>query len=162
MKVNWKDDFGKEYQVRGQQKYGLRLLALWKIQKGCTEREVCRLLSKTPNTIRKWRKHYEQGGLERLLKIGEGRGRKALCSKREILEKGIAELEQERSGGRIRCKEVVDYLRTQYQIDYTCSGMYKVLHRLGFSWITSRSRHPKQDPSILEAFKKTSARKCKK
>jgi len=33
--------------------------------------------------------------------------------------------------------------------------MYHVLHRLGFSWITSRSKHPKQDLEAIEAFKKT-------
>jgi hypothetical protein len=34
LKVNWTDDFKKLYQQRGQQKHGIRLLALWKIQSG--------------------------------------------------------------------------------------------------------------------------------
>ncbi|WP_435277206.1 helix-turn-helix domain-containing protein [Psychrobium sp. nBUS_13] len=32
--------------------------------------------------------------------------------------------------------------------------MYRLLHQLGFSWITSRSRHPKQSDEVQETFKK--------
>ena len=77
LKVNWTDDFKKLYQQRGQQKHGIRLLALWKIQSGLTETAVCDILNKTHKTIRAWRKLYEVGGLDALLSIGDGRGCKA-------------------------------------------------------------------------------------
>ena len=36
---------------------------------------------------------------------------------------------------------------------YELSNVYRLLRELGFSWITSRSRHPKQDGQVQEAFK---------
>jgi transposase len=76
MKCNWQDDFGTLYKERGQQKFGIRLLAMWKLQSGENMTTVCSLLGKTQKTIREWRRIYEREGLERLLKIHSGRGRK--------------------------------------------------------------------------------------
>ncbi|MBA6341887.1 hypothetical protein H4J59_12905 [Colwellia sp. MB02u-10] len=34
-------------------------------------------------------------------------------------------------------------------------NIYWLLHQLGFSWITSRSRHPKKSQEIRDDLKKT-------
>ena len=39
---------------------------------------------------------------------------------------------------------------------YELSNVYRLLRELGFSWITSRSRHPKQDGQVQEALKTSS------
>ena len=155
LKVNWTDDFKKLYQQRGQQKHGIRLLALWKIQSGITETAVCDLLNKTHKTIQAWRKLYEVGGLDALLSIGSGRGCKAKVDLSEKLFSDINALSTERKGGRIRCQDIVDLVHSKYGIKYSKPGMYHLIHRLGFSWITSRSRHPKNNPEAMETFKKT-------
>ncbi len=154
MKVNWSDNFEQLYKKKGQQKYGIRLLALWKIQAGETETSVCEALHKTHGTIRKWRRLYEEGGLERLLSIQLGRGRKRLLNKDEEIKKDILQLQEERTGGRIRCQDIVEMVAQKYGIRYTLPAMYKVLERLNFSWITARSKHPKSDPQAQENFKK--------
>ncbi len=154
MKVDWLDDFESLYKTRGQQKYGIRLLALWKIQSGISETEVCSLLHKTHTTIRRWRKSYEQGGTDCLLNIRPGRGRKALCKNDDQLKEDINNLHDQRVGGRVRCQDIVHMVAQKHGVHYSQSGMYKALERLGFSWITSRSKHPKQDPEAQEAFKK--------
>jgi transposase len=156
MQVNWTDDFGKIYKQRGQQKHGVRLLALWKIQTGMTETDVCQLIGKTHKTIRKWRKIYEESGIDGLLSIASGRGRRSRLNLNEHLCEDIKSLQEGRDGGRIRCQDIVDLVHSKYGVQYTTSGMYHVLKRLGFSWITSRSKHPKSDPEAMEAFKKTS------
>ncbi len=156
MKVNWTDDFTTLYKQRGQQKHGIRLLALWKLQSGMTETEVCKFIGKTHKTIHMWRKLYERRGLDGLLSIARGRGRKTQVGLSEGLAEDIKHLQEERKGGRIRCQDVVDLVHSKYGIKYSQSGMYHVLHRLGFSWITSRSKHPRSDPEAMEAFKKTS------
>lgn len=155
MKVNWSHDFKKLYHQRGQQKHGVRLLALWKIQSGMTETKVCQLIGKTHKTIREWRRLYEQGGLDALLSISPGRGRKPKLEAFNALSDDVEQLQKERVGGRIRCQDVVEHVYLKYGVRYSISGMYHVLHRLGFSWITSRSKHPKSSPEIMEAFKKT-------
>lgn len=153
MHVEWRDNFKQLYQERGQQKYGIRLLALWKIQEGMSETKVCEMIGKTHKTIHKWRKSYEQGGIEALLMIHPGRGRKSRLTQ-AAFEQGIQQLQAQQKGGRIRCQDIVEYIAQKYQRDYSCSGMYHILHRFGFSWITSRSKHPKHNSEAIEAFKK--------
>jgi len=156
MKVNWSDDFKTLYKQRGQQNHGIRLLALWKIQSGLTETEVCGIVGKTHKTIREWRKSYEQGGLDTLLSIAPGRGKKPKIDLRENLTQDIKFLQDERNGGRIRCKDILDMVASKYGVYYSQSAIYTILHKHGFSWITSRSKHPKSDPEAMETFKKTS------
>jgi transposase len=119
-----------------------------------SETAVCKLLGKTHKTLRSWRKRYESGGLESLLCIKKGRGRHPLISSPSLISKVIDELEESRDGGRIRCQDIVDYLRDKQKIEYSLPGMYHVLHRLGFSWITARSKHPEQSEKEIEDFKK--------
>jgi len=40
-------------------------------------------------------------------------------------------------------------------VRYALSGLYGLLHRLGYSWLVPRPRHPKADPAAQAAFKKT-------
>jgi transposase len=155
MRVEWLDDFKQLYKERGQQRYGIRLLALWKIQEGMSETKVCALIGKTHKTIRKWRRSYESGGLEALLMIKHGRGRKPRITQASF-DRDIDELQKQKKGGRIRCQDIVDYIAQKYHLNYSCSGIYHILHRFGFSWITSRSKHPKHNLEAIEAFKKTS------
>lgn len=162
MRVNWTDDFKKLYNQRGSQKYGIRLLALWKLQAGMTETDVCQLISKTHKTIREWRRLYEKSGIDGLLSIASGRGRKAKVDLEEHFAEDIKCLQEGRKGGRIRCQDVVDLVYSKHGVQYTPSGMYHILHRLGFSWITSRSKHPKSNPEAMEAFKKTSKPRSKR
>lgn len=44
-------------------------------------------------------------------------------------------------------------------MDYALSGVYRVMHRAGLSWITARSQHSKANPALQQAFKKTLAKK---
>src|SRR5271156_933412 len=110
MQVQWRDNFKELYKERGQQKYGIRLLALWMIQEGMSETKVCALIGKTHKTVWRWRKTYEKGGLESLLKIQSGRGRKAKLADKASFEQDLNDLQKRRKGGRIRCQDIVDYM----------------------------------------------------
>ena len=154
MQTNWPDDFKALYRQKGQAKYGIRLFALWKIQSGMTETAVCELIGKTRRTTLKWRRLYEAGGITSLLQIQKGRGRKAKIEKKETFEEAIKTLTKNMNGGRIRAQDIVDYFAEKHAIHYSLSGMYRRLHKLGYSWITSRSKHPKQNPEIIKDFKK--------
>ena len=77
MKKEWADDFGKLYKTKGQHKYGLKLLAMHKIQSGESQFRVSKILNKSPSTLQRWIRRYESEGLDRLFNIHPGRGRKA-------------------------------------------------------------------------------------
>jgi transposase len=44
-------------------------------------------------------------------------------------------------------------LREEFNVEYSLSGIYQLLHRLGFSSLTPRPRHKKTEPAEQEAFK---------
>jgi len=160
MITDWSDNFEELYKQSGQHKYGIRLLALWKIQDGMSQTELSQLIGKTHTTIRLWRETYESKGLEELLKIKAGRGRKPRISEKSLIDKAIEELSTDNKGGRIRGQDLVDYFASKHDIHYSLSGMYHLLHKLKYSWITSRSKHPKQTPEAIEEFKKKVSNSC--
>jgi transposase len=57
-------------------------------------------------------------------------------------------------GGRLRAEDIRELIKEKFKVDYGLSGIYPLLHRLGYSWITSRSIHPKADKNLQESFKK--------
>ena len=57
-------------------------------------------------------------------------------------------------GGRLTGEDVVHYIYTEFGVQYHLHHAYKILKQLGFSWITSRSKHPKQSIQDQESFKK--------
>jgi len=156
VKIKGNDNFEALYRQHGQKRFGIRLLALWKIQSGMTEKATSLLLGKTQKTLHFWRKLYEAEGVEGLLKIREGRGRKAYLSDPTIISEEIQKLEKNKSGGRLTAEEIQSHFKSTHDINYSRSGVYSALHRLGFSWITSRSKHPKHDKEAIDTFKKTS------
>ena len=156
MKVKWADNFEELYRVRGQQKHGIRLLALWKIQIGLTEEAVCLFLRKTHRTIRGWRRLYEKEGLSGLLRISPGRGRRSHlrdCDQK-CFKEALERESQSLKGGRLRGEDIREILKTEFKAEYSLDGVYKLLGRLGYSWITSRSIHPKANKDEQDSFKK--------
>jgi transposase len=57
-------------------------------------------------------------------------------------------------GGRLTGEAIRLYIADEFQINYHPNAIYKLLHLLGFSWITSRSKHPKQSEEAQKDFKK--------
>ena len=73
-------DFKALYKTHGQKKKGIRLLALSYVQEGRSVKETASLLLKTEYTVREWIHLYDEGGIEGLLSMRPGRGRKAIHS----------------------------------------------------------------------------------
>ena len=116
MLTNWFDNFEELYKQRGQHRYGIRLLALWKIQDGMSQSDLCELIGKTHKTIRLWRETYESKGLDGLLNIKKGRGRKPRINEKSLIDEAIKELTIENKGGRIRGQDLVDYFASKQGI----------------------------------------------
>lgn len=150
------EDFESLYKTHGQKKYGLRILALCYLQRGKGIKETAKYLLKTETTIRGWVRLYEQGGIERLLTIGSGRGRNSKLQgiSEEQIKEEIENLTHSLKGGRLRAIDIKELLEEKFNVDYGISGIYPVLQRLGYAWITARSIHPKADKSLQDSFKK--------
>ena len=102
-----------------------------------------------------WVKCYLEGGLE-ALKSKKSPGRPTRLSEEQLglLAEFIETNSIKEQGGRIIAEDVREYLFTTFNVNYAIRNVYRLMHSLGFSWITSRSRHPKQSLEAQEAFKK--------
>ena len=54
----------------------------------------------------------------------------------------------------LRGKDVVHILESEFGVGYTLDGAYDLLHRLGYSCLTPRPVHEKNDPALVQHFKK--------
>lgn len=52
-------------------------------------------------------------------------------------------------------EDIVLLAKEHFDVDYHPDAIYAVLKRLGMSWITGRSQHPKADTEKQADFKKT-------
>ena len=68
----------------------------------------------------------------------------------------VSEQALSNKGGRITSMDVRKYIETQFGLFFHLNHIYKLLKKLGFSWTTSRSKHPKQTSEAIEVFKKVS------
>jgi len=73
---------------------------------------------------------------------------------RERIEKGTIQKDPTRN---LRVKDIQRILTEEFGADYCLGGTYFLLHRLGFSSLVPRPRHPQSDPQAQAKFKKNAA-----
>ncbi|PAJ75282.1 hypothetical protein CJF42_05840 [Pseudoalteromonas sp. NBT06-2] len=56
------------------------------------------------------------------------------------------------TGGRLTGESIQSYIKTNFNVNYHRNAIYKLLKSIGFSWITSRSRHPQKSDEVQETF----------
>ncbi len=86
------------------------------------------------------------------------KGRNSILAKEQYdtFKQTIVKEQEQRGGGRLTAKDIAEIAKNDFNAHYTHKGIYRLLHNIGMSWISSRSRHPKADEEVQEAFKKTS------
>ena len=148
-------DFLSLYRCEPNGRGKIRLLALYHLQQGKQLNEVSKILCVTRKTLYSWLSWYQDSGISRLLSKPKNRGRKKKVHlvKAEI-QSGIEQLQEDRSGGRIIGDDIVEWIYQTYGTRYSNGHIYNLLHSLGISWITIRSKHPKQNLEAQEMFKK--------
>jgi transposase len=152
-----KFDFLEYYKRNPSARYIHRCLACHYLQSGKGYQEVSSLLKFHKNSLLGWVKRFESGGIELLLAIRPGRGRKAKIPTLEspaFVDQVLA-LQKERPGGKVTGKEILAMIKAEYNVTYAHSSIYPLLERMGLSWVSARSQPPKADVEAQAAFKKT-------
>ena len=132
-----------------------RYLAVSHFVDGESRTDIAKYLKVARGSVNSWIQKYLDGGIDGL-SAAEHPGRPGkltqlqLDNLREFIEKNSVKPE----GGRLQAKDIRLYIIDSYGIDYEVSNIYRLLRQLKFSWITSRSRHPKQDEGAQTLFKK--------
>ena len=138
-----------------------RLLAMALVMEGSSRSEAATACGMDRQTLRDWVHRYNEEGIE------------GLCDRRPCGPKPRLSAEQEAQlsalvengpdpgeDGIVRWRRVDlrDIIKDRFDIDFHERSVGKLLHRLGFSHLSVRPRHPKADLEAQEAFKKTSPR----
>lgn len=149
-------DFAKLSRHEKNGRVRIRLLGLFHIQKGKSYQETADILQVANVAPKRWVKRLTQGGLSALQEQpGRGRKRKLKVISQEDFCRSVEQLQENRTGGRIRAKDIQGLLEKEFKVHYALSSVYHILHESNMSWITGRSQHPKADIIVQETFKKT-------
>ena len=133
-----------------------RIIALRLIAAGQQAIEIAKILDVNERTIRTWVSKFNQDGIKALGYIKPLGGKKHLTSAEE---EELAEFIRKRPSPEMKIEvwrgwAVREWVRQKVGVEYSESGIYCVLHRLGFSSLMPRPLHPDSDKDAQEEFKK--------
>lgn len=153
-------DFDKLSKTQGNYRERRRYLAFAHIRDGKNFTEAAAAIRIKLRTLMNWVKRFKERGIDGLTDRS-GRGAKPYLSPEEIaaFKQSVLELQQKRSGGRIRGSDVLALMKEKYNVAPTLNTVYNTLKRADLVWITGRSIHPKADIEAQEDFKKNSEKK---
>jgi transposase len=133
-----------------------RLLGIHNLMLGKNRIDAARSVGRNPEWLRSWILRYEESGLEGLSDKAKSGQPKFLTDEQESkLVEDIIKLQDDRDGGRITAEEIRQHIIKEYEVEYKSRGVYDLLYRLGLSWVSSRSKHPKSDKNKQKSFKQT-------
>lgn len=126
---------------------GDRIKAILMLNKGYSYEQIAELLVMDEDSIRRWYKDYQSGGVQNLLatKYAGGEPKLDMQSQQalsEYLEGTICQT----------TKEVCSCVEQKYAIRYTIKGMNCLLHRMGFTYKKPKHLPGKADRQKQEAF----------
>ena len=133
----------------------IRLLAIAHFLSGHNRTQIAQMLMVSRRMTNKWVTNYLTNGLEGL-EAKKPKGRRSYLSSTQqlALSRYIEMQSQNAEGGRLTGETIRQYVANEFNVEYHPNAIYKLLRKLGFSWITSRSRHPKQSQGVQDAYKK--------
>ncbi len=134
-----------------------RLLALAAVCDGASREEAAKVGGMDRQTLRDWVHRFNESGPDGLVNR-KSTGRKSLLSAHQFCElEAIVEAgpDLETDGVvRWRAVDLKRVIEERFGVCYGERHVMKLLNRLGFSRISTRPRHPKQDAGVIAAFKK--------
>lgn len=135
----------------------IRLLMLYQLSQGYPIPTVADNFGYNPRSVYTIRRNYWLHGIDSVYDSA-GRGRKSRLAEQDIepFKQAIVDAGQQRGGGRLTAEDIAQIAKEQFNASYTSKGIYALMKRIGMSWISARSQHPKADPKVMEAYKKTS------
>jgi len=137
-----------------------RIIALRQVALGRKAEETAQTVGVNEKTIREWVAAFNDKGVSSLL-YDNHRGRIPHLTPEQ--EEELAEAIRKGPPPEMKIEvwrgwALQQWTEKRFGVTYSESGMYKLLHRLGFSSLMPRPVHPDSDPAAQEEFKK---RRCR-
>jgi transposase len=141
----------------GRPRVRVRLLALACLLEGADRTGTARRFGMSRNVLRIWIARYNKDGLTGLVdRWSGGPAPRLMAERREALKARVeAGAEVERDGiVAYRVADICALAEREFGVKYSRSGMQRLLHVIGCSWLVPRPRHPRSDAAVQAAFKK--------
>jgi len=133
----------------------LRYLAVQKFHEGHSRTATAKILNVSRRLVNEWITKYLSGGFDALaLKLATGQPSRLTNEQKIQLKQYVLEHAVKEQGGRLMGKDIQKYIHDTFNVTYEIRNIYRIMNQLELVWITSRSKHPKQDLNAQEAFKK--------
>ena len=130
-------------------------MALSHINNGGNRTQTAKYLHVSRRMVSEWVKRFNEKGIDGLIeKPRSGRPRALSTEQLKKLKEYVVSHAIKPDGGRLKSTLVIAYIEQVFGVSYSLTNIYRLLHRLNFSWITSPSKHPKQSQDAQENFKK--------
>lgn len=134
----------------------LRLQMVWLAKQGQTAPQIAELLSVSRRRVQGWVCRYNTQGLDGLADRRRGGNQRRLTDAQEQqIQDYLDQQAQDPHAGVRRAEDLRQWIQQQFGKLYSLTGLYDLLHRLGYSCLMPRPRHHKADPAAQDAFKKT-------
>lgn len=134
-----------------------RLAILAHLKEGMSKSQISGLLFVSTDQVYYWLERLHKEGIEGLKdRARSGRPRVLDSSHHEELKQKIEASQTALPGGRLRGDDIIRLIKDEWDVEYSLSGIYALMKDIDMSWISARSKHPKQDEESQQTFKKTS------
>lgn len=146
---------GQEADADQRDRYRIALLAL----RGMEKLEIAALLGVCKRTVEDWAYRYRDGGIDALAVRARGGSKPKLDgpAAQQLAARLDAGPTAQDKVCTLRGRDVQRIAREELGADLSLATAYRTLHRLGYSCLSPRPRHEKQDLEAQEKFKTVSA-----
>lgn len=133
----------------------LRYLSVQKFHEGHSRTAIAKILNVSRRLVNEWISKYLSGDFDALaLKKATGQPSRLNQLQKDQLKKYVIDSAVKENGGRLMGKDIQKYIHETFEVSYCVRNIYRLMKELDLVWITSRSKHPKQNLEAQEAFKK--------
>ena len=136
-----------------------RLLSLAAVYDGMSRTEAAKIGGMDRQTLRRWVLRFNQDGPKGLYDCwSPGPARRLSDDQLRALATIVETGPDVQTDGVVRWRRVdlQAVIKERFGVDYGERWVSQILHDLGFSHMSARPQHPKQNTRVIEAFKKTS------
>lgn len=143
----------KQKDAEQRDRYRAALLAI----DGAETIQIAETIGRSRRFVQRWAYAYRDGGIAAIAPKPRP-GRKPFLSedqRRKVAERVRAGATESDAVTVLRGKDLQEWIRAQLGKSYSLSGIYKLLHSMGFELLSPRPRHPKQDPKKAKQFRRS-------
>ena len=142
-----------------------RLLSIAAVYDGMNRREAAKIGGMDRQTLRDWVHRFNTEGPEGLVnRKPPGAAAKLTAEQKRALAALVEAGPDVQREGLVRWRRIdlKQVIRERFGADYHERSVSRLLHDLGFSHVSARPQHPKQNARVMDMFKKNLRRRSRR